>query len=238
MGGHKRTLTIVIPCFNPASGWEVSLVERINLIISNFSNLDISTVIVNDGSSRGVPKSAISYIQDNVSNITYLKHKLNKGKGAAVRTGISHKESDFYLYSDVDLPYTQDSIHAIIQALEQGAEMAVAVKDAAYYSDVPFARKLISKTLRAMIQLALGIPNSDTQCGLKGMSKLGKSYLLKTTIDSYLFDLQWIVLAEKNKVPSIHYLPSTLREGVVFSNVSLRMMINEAFNFAHILFTR
>lgn len=238
MSDHKSTLTIVIPCYNPAQAWEISLAKRINLIASDFPKLNISTVLVNDGSTRGVSEAATDYMKKEVPHFTIINHEVNRGKGAAVRTGIDYLKSDYYIYSDVDFPYTQQSIYKIINELLEGTEMAIAVKDLSYYKEVPFMRKLISKGLRLMIELALGIPNSDTQCGLKGFGSNGKATLMRTTIDSYLFDLQWIVLSERKKISGIRYIPCTLREGVVFSNVSLRMMTREAFNFFHILFTR
>ena len=89
-----------------------------------------------------------------------------------------------------------------------------------------------------MTRLLLGLRISDTQCGLKGMNNRGKVWFLKTTIDRYLFDLEFIFLVSRSKHDNVLAMSATVRPEIVFSKMHLGILIRESGNFIRILIKR
>jgi hypothetical protein len=67
-------------------------------------------------------------------------------------------------------------------------------------------------------------------CGLKGFNNKGKAAFLSTTIDRYLFDLEFVFLAARMKL-NIAKVPVNLRDGVVLSKLNVRILATEGLNF-------
>ena len=76
---------------------------------------------------------------------------------------------------------------------------------------------------------------SDTQCGLKAMNKKGKEVFLKTTINRYLFDLEFVFLLKRNSIKAA-ISELTLRDGLTFSEMNNRILFHEFKNFLKIIF--
>ena len=87
-----------------------------------------------------------------------------------------------------------------------------------------------------MIRLFLSIPITDTQCGLKGFNRKVSPLFLSTTIDRYLFDLEFIKKAFKTKQYSIQAIPIRLNDNVVFSKMNYKILLPEMINFVKLLF--
>lgn len=90
-------LTIIIPVFNE----EKTLSEIIRKVKSvDLGKLQREIIVVDDCST-----DKTSQIAKKISGIKYFKHKINKGKGAAVRTGIKNASGDIMIIQDADLEY-------------------------------------------------------------------------------------------------------------------------------------
>ena len=77
-----------------------------------------------------------------------------------------------------------------------GADVAVGVREEAYYAQIPPARRWVSRLLRRLIRHVLRLPVDDTQCGLKGFNETGRHLFLRTT-KRYLFDLEMLFMAAR-----------------------------------------
>jgi len=98
---------------------------------------------------------------------------------------------------------------------------------------VPFFRRLLSRSLRWLLRNVLRQPIGDSQCGLKGFDEAGKEIFLETTIDRFLFDLEFLMLAD-GRVP-VTPVPLELRAGVTFSKVGWKILATEGRNFLWLL---
>ena len=63
---------------------------------------------------------------NNLPNTIIVDNKINQGKGAAVRDGIAHSDSELALYTDYDFPYKIESVCQVIKYLEEGYDVVVA----------------------------------------------------------------------------------------------------------------
>lgn len=225
--------TIVLPCYNPAVGWAEAVVMACQQLEANYG-LTPHIILVNDGSRTDV-RAGIELLRKTLPSFSYAALRANTGKGAAVRHGLALATTSWILYTDVDLPYTSDSLYRILEALHHDdCDVAVGVKDAVYYAGVPRGRRIISKVLRHLTSTLLRLSVTDTQCGLKGIKRSALKYFLRGRIDRYLFDLEALYRAERGGAQLVT-VPVTLRPGIVFSRVRPRLLLAEVGNFLRIL---
>ena len=231
-------VSLVLPCYNPPPGWEQVIHRNYNLL-SNHLPEKVELVLVLDGVSANVTDGNLQFLKDHISQLTIVSYAKNRGKGYAIRQGVAKVTGDIIIYTDVDFPYTADSVRAIYERLkEDECDVAIGVKDAAYYTHVPLVRRLISRWLRVVVRTFLSMPITDTQCGLKGFKRNVAPLFLQTTIDRYLFDLEFVRNCYKSKKYRVLAVPVSLNENVHFRNMNFRILLPEMLNFARLLFRK
>ncbi|MBL7782811.1 MAG: glycosyltransferase [Saprospiraceae bacterium] len=228
-------LHVVVPCYNPISGWEQMLAAHFQhfneAAHAMFETLKL--VVVVDGTSTHTRAANLDRLQGMLPNVAIVDYAVNQGKGYALRQGVASTDADFYLVTDADFPYTIDSMVRVAQVLKETGGIVAGNRDTAYYERVPLLRRWLSKCLRWMLRNVLRQPVDDSQCGLKGFDHAGKAVFLQTSINRFLFDLEFLMLAN-GKVP-ITPVPVELRESVVFNAVSWKILATEGRNFLWLL---
>jgi glycosyltransferase involved in cell wall biosynthesis len=112
-------LSIVIPAYNEAATIHHILdkVQAVNLS----GGLDKEVIIVNDCSSDKTEEAIQKYQSANPSfPITYYKHDVNQGKGAAIRTGIQKASGDYVIIQDADLEYDPEEYNILLKPILMG----------------------------------------------------------------------------------------------------------------------
>jgi glycosyltransferase involved in cell wall biosynthesis len=226
-------IDIVLPVYNPLPGWEAIVVQRFQSLQARLPELTFTITVVNDGSSR-MDGSAVDKLKAGIPRVQWLSYEENKGKGYALRHGVQQAAGDYVVYTDIDWPYTEDSMIRMINELTQGADVVIGVRDEDYYKQLPPARMRISKWLRAFNGRLLKLRVNDTQAGLKGFHILYKPVFLRTSINRYLFDLEFIYLLSRHQDINMVGLPIQLREGIAFSKMNRKILLQEAINFLKI----
>ncbi len=234
----KKSLDIILPCYNPIANWHERIVNSIQSFSKLHDDVDLSLIIVNDGSKSIINQEEINYIEKNIPQFRFVNYEINRGKGHALREGVKLSTADYIIYTDIDFPYIIKSLNDVFTELLKGNDVVVGVRSAEYYKKVPKTRIIISKILKYFIKKSLGIYTTDTQCGLKGFNKKGKEVFLSTRIERYLFDLEFVYLSSKNKNIKINSSIVELREGVEFSTLNLRIILSESFNFLRVFLFR
>jgi glycosyltransferase involved in cell wall biosynthesis len=228
-------LDLVLPCYNPLSGWEQRVLAGYREVAAALPHRQVRLILVNDGSARGVSASNIDTLKTHIPHFTYLPLSPNEGKGAALRQGMAQAQGEHSLFTDIDFPYTLQSLLAIVTTLEAGAAVAIGIKDKSYYEQLPAFRVRISKFLRWLARTFLRLSVTDTQCGLKGFDARGREVFLQTTIERYLADLEFVFLVDQRRDLDLVQVEVKLRDGVEFSQVNLRVLITEGFNFLKVM---
>jgi glycosyltransferase involved in cell wall biosynthesis len=233
----QQSLDIILPCYNPPPGWYDAVIAATEKIHAALPGTSLQIILVNDGSERGLAEEHLRQLQEHLPSFRYIASSPNMGKGFALRKGAEAADSDFQIYTDVDFPYQEQSLLRVYATLLEGhCDVVAGVRDASYYKNVPAARRRISRLLRWMLRTFLRLQITDTQCGLKGFNRRGRALFLRTTINRFLFDLEFIFLASND--PDIRLCPAEveLKPDIVFSRVNPRILLNEAFNFMKIFF--
>jgi len=231
-----KKIDIILPAYNPTSHWPDTIVLHFQKLEDALKAHSISLIIVDDGSHKPMAES-VNTLNQKIGNITLLTHKKNKGKGAALRTGIAAAKSDIILFTDIDFPYTTASVVNIVKALEEKQNtIAIGKRNNTYYDNIPRKRAWISRVLKTTIKTVLRLPAYDTQCGLKAFRKEVKDLFLSTKTNRYLVDLEFLRLANRRKEIKITPVLVDLREGIELSEVSAKLLLNESWSFVKILF--
>lgn len=233
---QQSSIALIIPVYNPSAGWEQLLQQRFTELESTLQQ-QVQFCIINDGSANGYFEQAAAKLHQQIPSAIILEQKPNKGKGAALRNGVAHIQADYFIYTDVDFPYTTASTVSLIHTLVHNkTDIVIGNRNEQYYQNVNGFRTVLSKLVRFFIRHLIRIQFDDTQCGLKGFNRTGKELFLSTKINRYLFDMEFLILAARKKEISVEALTVELRKDIRFSKMPLRILLTELKNFIALLF--
>lgn len=114
-----KTLSIVIPAYNEGKTIHLILdkVKAVQLV----GGMEKEVIIVNDCSKDDTVDAVESYMKTNPDlNISFHSHEVNKGKGAALHTGIEKATGDILVIQDADLEYNPEEFNVLLQPFLDG----------------------------------------------------------------------------------------------------------------------
>ena len=109
-------LSIIIPAYNEANTIHRILdkIKEVQLI----NEIEKELIIINDCSSDNTKGAIHQYIENNPDlPITYFEHKINKGKGAALHTGIEMATGEVLVIQDADLEYDPQEYNDLLKPI-------------------------------------------------------------------------------------------------------------------------
>ena len=106
-------LSIIIPCYN-----ELNTLDTILAAVINSPYKDKEIIIVDDFSTDGTRDKLKNEIEGTVDKVLY--HDMNKGKGAALRTGIERATGDIVIIQDADLEYDPNEYGLLVEPIING----------------------------------------------------------------------------------------------------------------------
>ncbi|MBV8553451.1 MAG: glycosyltransferase [Acidobacteriaceae bacterium] len=191
-------LSILIPVYNEASSVAAVLDRVVAASASYFEaeKIHADLIVVDDGSrdesylavqefSRARPEVCLKLI----------RHETNRGKGAAIRTAISHAQGDFCIIQDADFEYDPADYPRILQPLLSGdADVVLGsrVLNTALRRPFGFWQAFANRAITTFAGLAAGLDLSDVETGYKAFrTSLAQTVPLKS--DHFGLDPELII---------------------------------------------
>jgi glycosyltransferase involved in cell wall biosynthesis len=154
------TLTVIIPAYNE----EASLAAFLPAAVDHCRAHDYDLVVVNDGSRDRT--GAILDEADRQGQLRALHHKMNRGYGAAIKTGVMAAETDFLVTIDADAQHDLADIDRLFaKGCEEDADMVVGSRR----GQVPASRYRSTgkMAIRSFARLLMPVPIEDINSGMK-----------------------------------------------------------------------
>jgi len=148
---------IIIPAYNEA-GKIGEVISGINAI----GNLDI--VVIDDGSTDATAESAT------VAGAWVLRHRLNRGQGAALHTGIDLALSrgfDAAVFFDADGQMEPNEINLLLNKLNEGYDVVLGSRNLGLAPNMPLSRRLVKWLALIFTRWTTGLKITDTHMGFQ-----------------------------------------------------------------------
>jgi len=116
--GHYTKLSVIVPAFNERNTI-VEIVRRMRAVELPMAR---EIIVVDDGSTDGT-RDVLKQLDDSTLRVVY--HPQNRGKGAAIRTGLEYVTGDLVLIQDADLEYDPDDWPKLLNPVLKGRAVVV-----------------------------------------------------------------------------------------------------------------
>ena len=192
--------SIVIPCFNEAE--RIGATARATLDYLTANSPESELIIVNDGSTDATSSLAKTVLAGASVQTQLLENFPNRGKGAAVRTGLLGATKPIGLFFDADLSTPLSEIPKVIEPITHG-DVDLAFGSRALDRRLigvhqPWRREQAGRVFNLVVRLATGMPFWDTQCGFKAFRlEVCRQILEKARISGFAFDVELLFLAHR-----------------------------------------
>lgn len=196
----KPFLSIVIPAFDE----EERLGKTVRQIFEyvRAEKLRAELIIVDDGSNdqtARIGEQACTEFPEISSQV--IRYEQNRGKGFAVKTGLSAARADIALFTDADLSTPIEELFKLVKPIEDGAADLTFGSRALDRSLIgvhqPWRREQGGKVFNFIVKRLTKLPFWDTQCGFKAFNMLKFRPLLELMeIDRFGFDVEFLYVAD------------------------------------------
>jgi dolichyl-phosphate beta-glucosyltransferase len=184
-------LTLILPCYNEAERLPTTLAVHLAALPQRPGEVEV--LVVDDGSSDQTFAVATA-IAAGDQRVRVIRTRPNRGKGAAVRTGVLAAKGELIVFTDADGSYGPGAVARVVAALTD-APVAIGSR-AAGQATGPLVRRLASSLFNHAIRSLLGLPFRDTQCGLKGFHRQAALEVFgRARLDGFAFDTEVLLLA-------------------------------------------
>jgi len=179
-------IAILIPAYRP----DDKLVKLVNELAGEFP-----VVVVDDGSGEDC-KRIFDALPEGV---TLLRHEVNRGKGAALKTAISYvlencPECELALTADADGQHRYEDITRV-NAVAQKHPKALVLGSRKFEGDVPLRSRFGNGVTRQVFAIASGQKVYDTQTGLRAFGREAMKKFLDVPGDRYEYEINMLLSA-------------------------------------------
>ena len=206
---HPETVrfAVIIPAYRP----EPRLLDLIRTLVEKSIP---AIVLVDDGS--GPEFREIFLKAEEMPKVRLVRHAVNLGKGAALKTGINHALCTFpdlqgVITADADGQHHPEDIEQIARTLAAQPDRVV-LGARTFDRDVPLRSRVGNVVTRTVMHALVGHNVSDTQTGLRGIPATLLPHLLRMEANGYDFELDMLIGARRHAIPIVEVPIRTIYE--------------------------
>ena len=177
-------LSIIIPVYNEENAIEETIDSIINIL--NNANFDYEVILVNDGSTDKSMSRIQTKLKD-IENFFVFDHKINRGYGASLKTGINNSKYNTIAITDADNTYPNEKIIEFYDmAMNQKLDMLVGARIGQNVK-IPVIRRPAKKILQVLANYLANYKIPDLNSGLRIMKKSIVKKFYKILPDGFSF---------------------------------------------------
>jgi glycosyltransferase involved in cell wall biosynthesis len=190
--------TVAIPCYNEASRIGDSVRATLDYLAKE--SPDAELIVVNDGSTDQTSNIVRDALANAKVQTQFLENFPNRGKGAAVRTGLLAATRPIGLFFDADLSTPLSEIPKVTEPIAKG-DVDLAFGSRALDRKLigirqPWRREQAGRVFNLIVRLATGMPFWDTQCGFKAFRlDVCRPILEQAHTIGFAFDVELLFMA-------------------------------------------
>jgi glycosyltransferase involved in cell wall biosynthesis len=200
-------LVVIIPAYQPGRG-------LLDIVRELAASGPAAIVVVDDGSGSRYRALFDELLQG--AHVRVLRHAVNLGKGAALKTGINCALVEYptligVVTADADGQHDPADIRSVARRFAQSRETLV-LGTRAFSGTIPLRSRLGNTVTRQVMRFAVGHRLSDTQTGLRAIPRGLLEPLLHVTAQGYEFELEMLIAAKHLGIPVIQQPIRTIYE--------------------------
>ena len=151
--------SLVIPAYNEEEG--------LPLVVKEYLDVVDEVIMVDDGSSDGTFQAAQRLVGEKVK---LLRHEVNQGKVAALRTGVVQASGDVIIFTDADNTYPARYVPQLVQEIEKGADLVLGARIQAR-ENIPAFNRLGNNIFSFLATYISCIRIKDSQTGMRAFRR-------------------------------------------------------------------
>jgi len=192
--------SVVIPCFNEAGRIGATVRATLDYLHENSPQSEL--IVVNDGSTDATASITREGFSNTKIATRLLENFPNRGKGAAVRSGLLAAQKPIALFFDADLSTPLGETPKLIEPIVHGdidiAFGSRAIDRSLIGQHQPWRREQAGRVFNLLVRLATGLPFWDTQCGFKAFRvDVCRPIFEAARLDGFAFDVELLYLAHR-----------------------------------------
>lgn len=160
---HPNLLSIVIPAYNEEDGID-AIIQRVLAVGPDLSKtgINMELIIVDDGS-----KDRTAEMVKTCDGVYLIRHPINKGYGAALKTGFQGGRGELLAFLDADGTYPPEYFPELCQAALGGADLVVGSRRSGASSEMPLVRRVGNMIWASLVSLLSGQRVNDPASGMR-----------------------------------------------------------------------
>ena len=158
-------VTVVVPAYDEERGIE-GVVRRLFGLELGFP---LHVLVVDDGSEDGTA-AVLERLAPEFPRLRVVRHPVNRGYGAALKTGFAQARTAIVVITDADGTYPEDRIAELVAHIDDGADMSIGARTGADVN-IPLVRRPAKAFLRHLASFLAGTRIPDLNSGLRAFRR-------------------------------------------------------------------
>ncbi len=159
-----KSLTIAMPAYNEAENIPTMIAEVVQVASGLLADYEI--IVVDDG-SQDATAQLVKQMAQKYPQVRLVQHKVNKGYGTAVWSGLTQATKDLIFFTDADRQFDLREIEKLLTKIGQ-SDLVVGYRQP---RRDPFMRRLNGKGWSLLVTLLFGYTARDIDCAFKLMHR-------------------------------------------------------------------